>query len=349
MVKLTHWEHWPTMAFYLPLLPAFALRSIKAGHPIFYTSTNPGILFSGNGTESKFHTLNLIEEQWRPKGILIEKGAALDDLSDKLKQAEIDFPLIVKPDVGFRGYLVKRLDTMESLIKYVQAVDESIIIQEFIPYKKELGIFYHRDPEKNKGKISSVTIKKFIQLIGDGHSTLEELIKEDTRARLYLDLFKTMHKDNWNIVHPEGRKIELTAIGNHSKGTQFLNGNHLITNELHRFMDSVCSSIDGWNYGRLDIKYDNWEDLLQGKNFKVLEVNGIISEPTHIYDATHKEASFFKALLAINQHWNIMADIAVKNHDQYGVAYAKVIPYLKNMLWLRSYSKKLKRLNKVEF
>ena len=37
-------------------------------------------------------------------------------------------------------------------------------------------------------------------------------------------------------------------------------------------------------YGRFDIKYNTWEELLQGKNIKILEMNGVASEPIHVYD-----------------------------------------------------------------
>ncbi|MCK5638447.1 MAG: hypothetical protein KAH67_07025, partial [Flavobacteriaceae bacterium] len=115
------------------------------------------------------------------------------------------------------------------------------------------------------------------------------------------------------------------------------------------FIDGVCKQIKGWYYGRLDIKYKDYESLLKAEDFKILEVNGIISEPTHIYDSSHKNASFLNALKSINSHWDIMSEIAIKNHIEYGIKYPKAIPYYKNMLWLRSYTQKLKALNKKDF
>ena len=137
----------------------------------------------------------------------------------------------------------------------------------------------------------------------------------------------------------------MSVIGNHSKGTQFLNGNHLICNELRNTIDLLNEQIDGWFYGRLDIKYDTFEKLKQGKDFKILEINGIISEPTHIYDP--KGATYFDALKSIKKHWKMMNDIARKNHDAFDVSYPKFIPYLKEVFWLRKYSKKIIALNKI--
>ncbi|WKK65043.1 ATP-grasp domain-containing protein [Lutimonas zeaxanthinifaciens] len=347
-VKLTHWEHWPAFTYYMPLLPLFLVRSLKARHPIYFTVTNPGVLYSGNGTESKFKTLELVPEKYRPKGFLFCKNDSLERLENRLSEAKIEFPLIAKPDIGFRGYMVKKIKNLDHLKKYLTLLNENTIIQEFIPYQKEIGVFYYRFPDKKKGSVSSVTIKKFIRVTGDGKQTLAELIQKDERAFLYKNLFTILHRDKIDKVLDRGQEMILSVIGNHSKGTQFINGNHLINNNLKDFMDGICQHIQGWNYGRLDIKYKDYSSLMNGTDFKILEVNGIISEPTHIYDATDENASFLNALKSINKHWDIMGKIAVQVHNEQNVPYPSVGAYLKNILWLRSYSKKLKKLNSID-
>ena len=346
---MTQWEHWPTLVFYLPLAPFFIYRAIKAKHPFHYLATNPNILYSGNGTESKYQTLSLVPDKYRPKGILLKKERDEQTTLNLIEKLPFNYPIIAKPDIGFRGYLVKKIKNKETLINYLKHVDTDIILQEFIPYHNELGVFYHRIPGNKKGKITSVTIKKFITVYGDGKSTLSELILNDERAFLYYKLFKNIHAAYMNKTYGKGEKIVLTEIGNHSKGTQFLNGNHLINYQLENLIDNLCSKIEGWYYGRLDIKYKDYDSFLKGKDFKILEVNGIISEPTHIYDASSENSSYMNCIKTINEHWEIMNEIAIKNHKINGVAYSKTIPYIKNMLWLRSHTQKLKRLNKKDF
>ncbi|MGI9531275.1 hypothetical protein [Lutimonas sp.] len=348
-IKLTQWEHWPIMAYYLPLLPFFFWRSLKAGHPFFFTVTNPSILFSGVGTESKFQTLSLLPDSLKPESLLVKKNTAVEKVFQQLRSKGFSYPIIAKPDIGFRGYLVKKINSEEHLLSYLSHVDEAIILQEFIPYEKELGIFYHRIPGEESGKITSVTIKKFIKIKGDGIQTIAQLITNDDRAFLYQDLFYIIHQDKLNTILPLGEELTLSVIGNHSKGTQFINGNHLIDEKLQQLVDSICKKIEGWNYGRLDIKYRNYEALLEGESFKILEINGIISEPTHIYDASYKGATYLKALVAINNHWSIMAKIARKLHKDKKIPYPGVVPYLKNILWLRTHTKKLKKLNTKDF
>ncbi len=88
-------------------------------------------------------------------------------------------------------------------------VKEDVIIQEFIPYENELGIFYHRIPDQKKGKITSVTIKKFLKVKGDGFLNLSELIQKDDRAYLYADLFHGIHQDKLDHILDKGEAMTL--------------------------------------------------------------------------------------------------------------------------------------------
>ena len=343
-IKLTQWEHWPTYMFYVPLIPYFILSALKAKHPVYYLAVNPAIKYSGNGTESKFETLEIIPDIYKPKSVLIREDTPFDLILKTIDKSGITYPLIVKPDIGFRGYLVKRISTKEELATYFKKNNITTIIQEFINYDNECGIFYHRMPGNNQGKITSITLKKFLKVKGDGVSTLSELINNDSRAFLYIDLLQNIHGNKLNTVPENNEVITLSVIGNHSKGTQFINGNHLNDKELEAAFDRITKDFEGWYYGRLDIKYDSFEKLKKGEAFKILELNGIISEPTHIYDPS--KTNYFKALKSIKAHWDIIKDISLKNHRVNHIEYPKVIPYLKDILWLRKHAKKLKRLNR---
>jgi hypothetical protein len=347
--RLTEWEHWPAQAYYLPLLPLFFLRYLKSGHPNHYLAANPGIKYSGNGTESKYESLQLVPPKFRPISLLARDKAEPGKALEQVGANRLNYPLIAKPDRGFRGYLVRKIDSAESLLRYLNQVQTDVLIQELVPFEKELGIFYHRYPGQDRGKITSVTIKEFLKVTGDGRKTLRELIADDSRAFLYQDIFNVMHKDRIDQILPEEEELVLSVIGNHSKGTRFVNGNHLIDDRLADLMNRLCLPMKGFYYGRLDIKYADFDRLLAGEDFKVIELNGIISEPTHIYDASHKDASYLNALRAINAHWSIMSEIALINHRERKVAYPGVREYIDNLRWLRRHSKMLKKLNSQEF
>lgn len=347
-IKWTQWEHWPTFMFYIPIIPYYLFRAIKEKCLTFYLLTNPAIKYSGDGTESKYKTICLVPEKYRPNSILINELESLEKINSKIKEAKLNYPIIIKPDIGFRGFLVKKIDNVEDLTNYIQKNNSiKLIIQEYLNYKNECGILYYRYPNEKKGKITSITLKKFLSVVGNGKNSLIELIQSDARAFLYLDLLKNIHGENLITIPKDKEEVILTVIGNHSKGTQFLNGNHLISKQLETTFDKLNKQIKGCYFGRLDIKYNDFKSLENGEDFKVIEINGIIAEPTHVYDASAKGASYFKALKAIKNNWKVIADISIINKKELNLKYPKTITYIKNMKFLRVYSWKLKRLNKL--
>lgn len=342
--KITDWEHWPSAMFYLPNLPYAFYLAFKAKHFAFFSAANPCIKSSGNGTESKYETILLVPEKHRPKSVLVKPNTNFKIVCKEIHEQKINFPLIAKPDVGFRGLLVEKIATKEALKSYLDKYSINIIIQEFLDYENECGIFYHRNPKDDSGKISSLTLKRFLSVTGDGISTLKELILADERAKLYVDLFSKIHRDKLTEIPVKNKVIKLTAVGNHSKGTQFINGNHLISDKLTDTFDKLSKSIPGWYYGRIDLKYNTFEELEEGINFKILEINGIIAEPTHIYDS--QNYTYLKALKAIRTHWKSLFNIAITNHKNFNTPYKDSLSFLNEIILLKKYTKKIKRLSK---
>ena len=342
--KILHWEHWPLLMFYIPNIPYAFVHGIVARNLVFYTAVNPGIRNSGIGSESKYKTLKLLPEDYIPKSVLHEESSEIGNTLELLKKEGISYPMIVKPDVGFRGLLVKKIENENDLISYLEKYPVSIIIQEFLTHTNECGIFYYRHPDQEKGTVTSITLKEFLTIIGDGISTIKELVASDERAFLYYELIKDDPLIDWEMVPESGKHIKLSSIGNHSKGTRFINGNHLINDELIASMNALNHQVDGWYYGRLDVKYNTLEELNQGQ-FKILELNGILAEPTHIYDAT--KMNYWKALKTIRTHWKQLYKIAMYNHKHQNVPYRKTFPFIKEMLALKAYSKRLKKLSKT--
>lgn len=341
--KLLNWEYWPSSMFYLPNVPYAFYLAYKAKHPAFFTAVNPSIKSSGNGTESKYATLQLIPQAYRPKSVLVSPNTSFEEVLGQLADQKIEFPLIAKPDIGFRGLLVHKIKTTSELQRYLTKYPIATIIQEFIEYKNECGIFYYRNPFDNCGQITSITLKKFLTVIGDGTSTVEELILKDERAKLYRTLIEENEDIDLSYIPRLNEEVFLSVIGNHCKGTQFINGSHLVSQTLQNTFDKLNKSIDGWYYGRLDIKYNSFEELEQGINFKILEINGIIAEPTHIYDSNNY--TYFKALKEIRKHWKNLYQIAITNHKKLNTPYKSSMEFAKEILHLKNYISTVKNLN----
>ena len=148
-----------------------------------------------------------------------------------------------------------------------------------------------------------------LTVVGDGKSSLKKLILDKDRAKLQWDTLKEVYHDRLNEILPLGKPIELVSIGNHCLGTKFLDGSHLITRELSETFDSISKQIDGFYFGRFDLRCASLHDLYKG-NFKIMELNGCGAEPAHIY---HPGYSIHKALRVLFEHWKNIFIISREN------------------------------------
>jgi len=292
------WLYWPLLA-------------LRSRHAAFFTAANPGIATGGFGFESKFDTLLQLPKEYCPNSVFAPHNQTFEDTLLAIRKAGISFPLIAKPDVGFRGLLVRKIKTPDELREYLQRYQIDFIIQEFLRYPQEVGIFYYRYPGQSTGHISSVTLKEFLHVIGDGNQSVLELVEQSPRAILQLRRLRSTHGDRLDYVPADGEKVQLGNVGNHNKGTLFLNGNDLIDEDLVRAFDKLCERIDGFYYGRFDIKCESIDQLKEGCDFKIMELNGVFAEPTHIYDPS--QVSYWEALGSILKHWRVVYRIAAEN------------------------------------
>ena len=338
-----NWEYWPTSLFYLPNIPYAIYLAARAKHTAFFSAANPSIKSSGNGTESKYKTLQLIPEKFRPKTVFLTPNSSVETVINRLKNNAIEFPVIAKPDIGFKGLLVQKLVSKKELEAYLKRYPVDVLIQEFLEYTNECGIFYYKHPNQKEGCISSITLKRFLAVIGDGTSTLEQLIKEDQRAHRFFHQITKNPKFELKRIPYSGEVVQLTSIGNHTKGTQFICGEHLISKKLEHTFNQLSNCIDGWFYGRVDVKYNTFEELENGTDFKVLEINGIISEPTHMYD--RETYTYLQALKAIRKHWKSLFNVATINNRDHKIPYKNTAVFINELLELRSYIQKLKHLS----
>ncbi len=263
--------------------------------------------------ESKMDIYKRIPQQYIPRTLLINKGTALSIATQLLERGDIRFPCIAKPDIGMKAFAVEKLFCEDDLRRYLEKTPSDFLIQEFIPYEKEVGIFYIRYPGETKGKITGIVAKDFLTVTGDGKSSLLNLIKQDARSHLQLPSLREGLGDALHSVLENGVKQILVPYGSHTRGAKFLDWTHLNNANLEKTLDTICTQIDGFYYGRLDVLYNSFESLSIGKDFRVIEVNGAGSEATHIYDPKH---SLFFAWREISKHWNHMCNISIINHKK---------------------------------
>ena len=317
LIRLRHWEYWPFEVVYAPIFVYHLYLSLKARSLFFFSAANPSIESGGMLGESKIDILNKIDDQFKPKTLFFGKRVTANDVVDQLVMAGFWFPIIAKPNQGERGWRVEKLSTEAELNEYLLDNHMDLIIQEYVDEPIELGIFYYRMPGEKTGTISSVVQKEFLSVTGDGQSTTLELLTQNDRAFLQLPALTVRYGGRLNEVLARGELQQMMPIGNHCRGTKFLNANHLITPELRAVFDRISLPIDGFYYGRFDIRCRSVTDLYQGQHIRILELNGAGAEPAHIYQPGFSLWEGWRILL---QHWHILYAISRENHRR-GVPY----------------------------
>lgn len=302
---------------YVPIAIYWFFLAIKARGWVFFSAANPCMRFGGLVAYSKTDVTKLVPDAYLPKTIFIESPEELNEIFTQVRSKEMSFPLIIKPDMGERGKGVKILRTEEELIKAISSVKERMLLQVYEDLPMELGVMYSRHPNEEKGKITSIVVKEFPHVVGDGKRTLLQLILANLRTRLSYKVHVKRFADRLNDVIPKGERVRIVSIGNHMLGTTFYDGNHLISSELETVFDSLAKQITGFHIGRFDLRTESIEELKKS-NFKVIEVNGVNSEPCHIYDPS---MPLWKGLRDLFRHWTRIYEISFANH-QNGVEYA---------------------------
>jgi hypothetical protein len=283
---------------------------------MFFSGSNPGIVMGGMFGESKFEVISKIPSKYIPQTFLIKAPVTAPEVMRKIKSQGLSLPLIFKPELGERGFMVKRIDNESDIELYLRKMQFNFLVQDLVSLPLEFGVFYTRFPDQPKGRVTSVTMKEMLSVVGDGQSTLQVLILRKDRAKLQWSTLKEKFADRLQEIIPAGQAVELVSIGNHCLGTKFLDGSHLINAALSDTFDQISRQIDGFYFGRFDLRCASLEDLYRG-NIKILELNGCGAEPAHIYQPGFP---LLKGVRVLLNHWRNIFLIAQQN-AQNGFAY----------------------------
>ena len=237
---ISFFEFWPAKIFYLPLIFYIIFLMLRYRSVTLPSLANPSFAGGGFCGESKADILSLLSSHvpdWSVDFITHIKSPT-DDIAiqtaailQKMSIHDLCLPVVAKPDLGCRGAGVHLIRQHEELYNYVQdfPASETIILQRFVDYEGEAGIFYIRHPNEQKGHIFSLTLKYFPYVFGDGQTTLKNLILQDPRAGRVPHLYLKRLADHLQWVPPQGQAVRLVFSGSHSKGAIFRDGQSFIT------------------------------------------------------------------------------------------------------------------------
>lgn len=313
LVKIVNFEYWPWWMFFIPMLPLWLWFSIRMKSFVWFAASNPAIEYGGFFGESKIDILNHIPKKYKPQTLFFSGSKNKSEIPEEIESQGFVYPLILKPNIGERGGDVEIIQSRTELDVYLQEHSEPLIVQEYINYPFEFGVLYHRMPGASTGQISSVVIKEFMTVQGDGIKTVEQLLEGNARASFQLKRWLQEKGELMASIPHNGEKVQVDAIGNHCLGTKFLDANNFRTSELTQALDEMVEDYQGFNYGRFDLKCPSVEEFKKGEGLKVFELNGVSSEPGHIYDPKH---SVWFAYAELWRHWRTIFKISKEQVKQ---------------------------------
>lgn len=319
--RIMHWEFWPLGVFYFPVVLYILLLALRHRSLTVFTCANPGIAAGGFVGESKDGIYALLAAAPENREFLLPHKLIGREISQRervnaaiefMDANDLDFPVVVKPDAGERGKGVAIVRSHAELEAALMRSNHNQIVQQFFN-GGEVSVFYHRHPSADRGEIFSITEKQFPSVTGDGESTVEELILRDARAVCLAEEYFEENADRLDLIPEKGEVIQIIDVGTHSRGAIFLDGEHFNTSELKAVIDAICRRTEGFHFGRFDIRYGSADAFRKGEDFKIIELNGVTSESTNIYDPRY---SLFDAYRILFAQWRIAFEIGTENRTR---------------------------------
>jgi membrane protein DedA with SNARE-associated domain len=316
--RLRRWEFWPLPVLYAPIVAYVAWLAVKYRSLTLPTAANPGIPGGGFAGESKYEILASLGRlrDAQPKTTLVPRALPIVErlahADAFVRDGRLRYPIVAKPDLGERGAGVAFPASREALARYLEQAPGDVILQEYVP-GLEFGVFYVRHPDEPRGRIVSLTAKVLPVLRGDGERTLEQLILDDPRAvcmaRTHLERFA----GELERVPAEDEEIRLVDVGTHSRGALFLDAEFARTSALEATIERIARACPGFHFGRFDVRVPSLRDLCAGRNVKVLELNGLTAEATHVYHPGTPLRSAYRVLFA---QWRLAFEIGRANRGR---------------------------------
>ena len=339
--KITHWETWAYRIKYIPLIPAWLWYCLRARSWWFFTPSNPSLAFGGFEGEGKMEMYAQLPEGSYPKTICISPALSFEEVGALIDQHGFSYPFAVKPDVGTMGFMFRKIETAAQLNKYHAAMPSAYLVQELVTYPLEVSVFYYRFPDQPTGTITGFLKKEFLQVTGDGRSTLWQLVQAYDRVQFRLDEMKAKHNHRLQDIIPAGEIYVLSHALNLSRGGKLVSLAHEKDEKLLAVFDRLSHFTRHFYYGRYDIKCASVEDLKAGKNFLILEYNGSGAEPHHAYGDGN---TLWQAQKIFLHHWKILYGIS-KYNNAHGYPYWR---FNRGWKFLKAARKEYNRLKRID-
>jgi hypothetical protein len=140
--RLTNWELWNFNVLYFPISFVWFWYCLRSRSLWFFSSSNPTITFGGLHGEGKNEMYDLLPPHLYPRTRYIMHDLPFHEVKKKIAEAGFTYPFVVKPDVGMKGILFRKIDNEEQLLKYHEKIPVEYIVQDLIELPVEVSVFY---------------------------------------------------------------------------------------------------------------------------------------------------------------------------------------------------------------
>lgn len=298
----------PEKLFYV--VPAFMWLALGLRHRCLTlpSAANSPMEAGGLWGESKAQGLALFgpeARRWVAPWIAIVRGReagsagrALRAALRRMEAAGFGFPIVAKPDRGYQGWGVRRIEDAAGLAAYLAAFPprRRLLLQRASPWAGEAGLLYVRRPGAGRGEIYSLALAYPPHLFGDGVSPLRRLILADPLIARNAKLYLERHAGRLDWVPAAREPVILAACGSARMGAVFVDARHLATEALLQRFERIAADIPGFAFGRFDVRFASLEQFLAGEAFEIVELNGTGAEVLHIWDARARLMEAYRAL-----------------------------------------------------
>lgn len=285
--RITRWEYWPPIFVFPPVVLDQLRTAFVHRTPLVFSACNRDIPLGGLFGESKGDILDLFPRCARD-GVFVadyqrlQRATAMAERMARVRTFLQSGRCVLKPDQGERGTGVVVVKDEASAEKWLQACPYDAIAQEFIE-GDEFGVAWCRNPETGHGEIHSIAYKVLPSLIGDGASTIEDLILKNDRTVAMARFHLKAQAGRLAEVPAVGEQVSLGDLGTHARGATFYDARELTSPALHAAFEDLMAEVPGVDFGRFDVRAPSRAALQAGQAIAVLEFNGVTGEAAHVY------------------------------------------------------------------
>lgn len=302
-------ERLPAWIFYAPVVMMWLMLSLRYRSLTLPTAANPSFECGGLVGESKHQAMLQVAPEaakWFAPHVLLTRsmaGCSTDDMQlalQALQAAALEFPVVAKPDRGHHGHGVCPIYCPADLLDYIEAFPrgETIVLQKLVALQQEAGVFYVRLPGQRCGRIFSMNLSAPAQVVGDGTSSLRQLIAAAPLVARCRELQLDAQRTRLDWIPPARETVVLAFARSLRLGATLTDGRQLVTPTMLARFDEIADGIKDFNFGRFDVRFASLDEFQRGENFQIVEVNGVGAEANHIWDANTTLRHAYKTLFA---------------------------------------------------